>query len=380
MVPTERISDLNPVSRAVYEGTVVADLALRTALSSVITGAMIPWGITRDLRAENRRLGFYRDLAAEKDAAKVFHPPPRVDVKTVPRGVRVPMLGGHRDAEILRFSSPYVARNPVVRSDYGRHSRNRIAWAQHWRHTDGPRPTLCVIHGFGASPYWLNSAFFALPYFFGRGYDVLLYTMPFHGLRRGMLTPVNGTELFAHGVAHLNEAIIHAVHDFRVFLDYLERTGVDRVGLTGLSLGGYMTSLLAAVEPRLRFVIPNAAVTDMRSLIRSWFPTNQLISAVTKLRNAPRDDIEKSLAVHSPLNYRPVVPKNRMLIIGGLGDRLAPPEQSEQLWLHWDEPRIHWFVGNHVLHLSRGAYLREMRRFLEAAFSDDDRLSAAATP
>jgi pimeloyl-ACP methyl ester carboxylesterase len=364
--PTDRITDLDPLSRAVYETTVLADVALRTALGSVITGAMAPWGLTRNIKAENRRLGFYRDLAAEPDPERVFRTPPRVDVTTMRPG-RITLPLQQRGAEVLRFASPYQAINPAVRAAYGRHSRNRIAYAQHWRHEDGPRPTLCVIHGFGASPYWLNSAFFALPWFFAHGYDVLLYTMPFHGLRRGMFAPLNGTELFAHGVCHLNEAIIHAVHDFRVFVDHLERTGVEQIGLTGLSLGGYMTALLAAVEPRLQFVIPNAAVTDMKSLIRTWFPTNQVISAVTKLRGLPREEIENALAVHSPMTYQPVVPKNRMMIIGGLGDRLAPPEQSERLWEHWDRPRIHWFVGNHVMHLSRGAYLREMRRFMAEA-------------
>jgi pimeloyl-ACP methyl ester carboxylesterase len=361
--PTERLDALNPIERAIYEGTVVADIGLRTALGTVITAAMLPWGLSGAPRHENRRLGLYRELAAEGDAERVFRPPPRVKVDVAAPG-RIRLPARNREAEVLRFSSPFQALNPSVRREYARHSRNRIAYAQHWRHEDGPRPTLCVIHGFGASPYWLNSAFFAVPWFFGHGYDVLLYTMPFHGLRRGLFSPVNGSELFAHGVAHFNEAIIHAVHDFRVFLDHLEATGVEQVGLTGLSLGGYMTSLLAAIEPRLRFVIPNAAVTDVATLAESWFPPNLAMRTVARLRNLPLEDMRAAWAVHSPLTYAPVVPRERRMIIGGLGDRLAPPEQSERLWDHWDRPRIHWFVGNHVMHLSRGAYLREMRQFM----------------
>ena len=363
MPPTHLLDDLNPLQRVVYEGTVIADVGLRTALGSVITAAMLPWGMSAGVARENERLDLYRELAADGDATKVFQPPPRVTVKTASPG-RVSLPFGQREAKLLRFSSPYVALNPAVRRAYAGHSRNRIAYAQHWTHEDGPRPTLCVIHGFGASPYWLNSAFFALPWFFGQGYDVLLYTMPFHGLRRGLLAPVNGTELFAHGLAHLNEAIIHAVHDFRAFVDHLERTGVEQVGLTGLSLGGYMTGLLAAVEPRLRFAIPNAAVTDLKRLQRGWFPPDLAMRTVASVRGLPFEEMQDALAVHSPLTYAPVVAKERRMIIGGLGDRLAPPAQSELLWEHWDRPAIHWFVGNHVMHLSRGAYLREMRRFM----------------
>ena len=362
--PRHLIDDLNPAQRALYEATVVADVGLRTALGTVVTAALLPWGISSAARTENRRLDFYRELAREGDAERVFAPPPRVEVTTAPAG-RIPLPFGRREARRLRFSSPYVAINPAVRRDYSRHARNTIAHAQHWTHDDGPRPTICVIHGFGASPYWLNSAFFALPWFFGHGYDVLLYTLPFHGLRRSPLAALNGTELFAYGVAQLNEALIHAVHDFRVLVDHLERTGVEQIGLTGLSLGGYMTALLAAVEPRLRFAIPNAAVTDLARLQRDWFPPNVVFQAASRLRGLPIDELLAALAVHSPLTYAPVIDHERLMIIGGLGDKLAPPEQSELLWEHWERPRIHWFVGNHVLHLSRGAYLSEMRRFMK---------------
>ena len=67
---------------------------------------------------------------------------------------------------------------------------------------------------------------------------------------------------------------------------------------------------------------------------------------------------------HSPLNYPAVVAKDRRLIITGLGDRLAPPQQAELLWEHWDRCAFHWFPGNHILHVSQPDYLRRMTRFM----------------
>jgi hypothetical protein len=52
------------------------------------------------------------------------------------------------------------------------------------------------------------------------------------------------------------------------------------------------------------------------------------------------------------------------MIIGGVGDRLAPPKHSRLLWDHWGRCRIHWFPGNHVVHLDRGAYIEQMTQFL----------------
>lgn len=340
------------------------DIPVRTGLASVMLAAGLPWGFSPGAWRERRRLGFYAELARTRDPGAVFHKPPdgvKVELsKPGPLSFRAP--GG--EVSLLGFDSPYVAANPEMRESYAGFSRNSKAWAQHWRHDDGPRPTLCVIHGFGASPYVLNSAFFALPWLYSKGYDVLLYLLPFHGPRRDLLSIVNGSGLFAHGPSHFNEAMLQAVHDFRIFVDHLEAAGVTQVGVTGLSLGGYVSALLAAAEPRLRVVIPNAAVTSIPRLIPSYFPANAGVVLASLAHRTSLRLAEDAISVHAPLNYPSQVPKERLMIIGGRGDRLAPPEQSSLLWEHWGRPRLHWYPGNHLLHVNRAAYLREMRRFM----------------
>lgn len=365
--PEPTLPELDLAGRLVLGASVATDVVVRTGLASTIVGAATPWALSLGARKERKRLRFYSELADAEDASQSFPPPPKdvpvSSAKAAPWSFRAP--GGR--VSTLRFESPFVALNPAMREDYGKWRRNRTAWAQHWRHDDGPRPTLCVIHGFGASPYVINSAFFSLPWLYGKGYDVLLYLMPFHGPRRDRLLSLNGLGLFAHGPSHFNEAIAHAVHDFRVFLDYLQASGVERVGVTGLSLGGYMSALLGTIEPRLQVSIPNAPVTDIERLIPRWFPANLGIGIASVLDAIPVREAAAALAVHCPLTYKPVLPMERLMIIGGLGDRLTPPEQIKLLWEHWDRPRLHWYPGNHILHVNRTAYLREMRRFMQDA-------------
>jgi pimeloyl-ACP methyl ester carboxylesterase len=353
-------------TRLLVAAAAATDIPVRTGLASIMFAAGLPWGLSPGARRERGRLGFYVELAETHDPAVVF-PRPRDGVaveltRPGPLSFRAP--GGR--VSLLAFDSPYVAANPALREHYAHFTRNARAWAQHWRHDDGPRPTLCVIHGFGASPYVLNSAFFALPWLYGKGYDVLLYLLPFHGPRRDLLSPVNGSGLFAHGPSHFNEAMLQAVHDFRIFLDHLEAGGVTQFGVTGLSLGGYVSALLAAIEPRLRMAIPNAPVTSIPKLIPDYFPANIGVVLASAFHRTPLGLAEEAVAVHSPLNYPRLLPKERLMIIGGRGDRLAPPEQSLLLWEHWDRPRLHWYPGNHLLHVNRAAYLREMRRFMSS--------------
>ncbi|MBI3224126.1 MAG: alpha/beta fold hydrolase, partial [Mycolicibacterium cosmeticum] len=264
----------------------------------------------------------------------------------------------------IRFQSSFEAVNPALRDQRRSYSRNNVVHAQHWVHRDGPRPTLCVIHGFMGSPYLLNGLFFALPWFYRSGYDVLLYTLPFHGPRAEKHSPYSGYGYFADGMAGFAEAMAQAVHDFRSVLDHLEHTGVDRIALTGMSLGGYTAALIASVDDRIQAVIPNVPVVTPEAAFDDWFPANKLVSLGNRITHIDKAKSDAATAFHSPLNYRPLVPRDRRLIIAGLGDRMAPPQQAEALWRHWDRCAFHWFPGNHILHVSQPDYLRRMTRFM----------------
>jgi pimeloyl-ACP methyl ester carboxylesterase len=346
-----------------FQGSVAGDYVLRTGLATAVTAVMFPGGALTDGRAEAARLEFYADLGERRDVRTVFEPPPpKIPIQIRP-GDGLHERGGR--VERLRFHSPFDPVNPAMRRRYLRHEHNALARAQHWRHEDGPRQTLVVIHGFGASPAWFNAAFFSLRRFFTDGWDVVLFTLPFHGGRRHPRAPFNGAELFAHGFAHLCEGIFQSICDLRVVLDYVRRTGVPRVGVTGISLGGYVTALSAEVDDRLDFAIPNAAVTSMPKLIDAWFPANLGTRLLEAVKGIPRDLLARSAAAHSPLTYDPVLPRERLLVIGGRGDRMAPPEQSQWLWEHWGRPGLHWYPGSHVLHFDRRDYLDAMRGLME---------------
>lgn len=366
--------DLTLRQRLIVDSSAVADLALRTSIASLLSATMVPAvaGALRPSksRAEEEHLRFYAELASAKDAGLSFPAPtalPRVSSR--PANPVAEWLA-HGNVRNIRFHSNFQAVNPALRDRQRGHERNNIVHAQHWRHGDGPRPTLCVIHGFMGSPYLFNGLFFSLPWFYRSGYDVVLYTLPFHGRRAEKRSPFSGYGYFAHGSAGFAEAMAQAVHDFRSVIDYLEFTGVDRIALTGMSLGGYTAALIASVDDRIQAVIPNVPVVTPDRTVDEWFPANKMVALRGLIAGTDRELSQSATMYSSPLNYRPLLAKDRRLIIAGLGDRLAPPEQAEMLWKHWDRCAFHWFPGNHVLHVSQPDYLRRMTRFMSEFMFD----------
>ncbi|OBJ00033.1 S9 family peptidase [Mycobacterium sp. 1465703.0] len=363
-------SALSPRQRMVVEASAFGDLALRTWVAALLTTTVAPFVVAGTLRqadagTERGNLDFYTELGAAKNPTLSFPPPTETPQVTSRRASSLAEWIAHGTVDNIAFPSSFTAINPAMRKQWSAWRSNNTVRAQHWRHDDGPRPTLCVIHGFMGSSYLANGRFFALPWYYRSGYDVLMYTLPFHGKRAEKYSPFSGFGYFAGGLSGFAEAMAQAVHDFRSIIDYLRHTGVDRIALTGISLGGYTSALVASVDDRLEAVIPNCPVVTPATLFDEWFPANMLVRLGLRLSDISPDDLAAGLAYHCPLNYQPLVPRDRRMIITGLGDRMAPPEHAVKLWRHWDECALHWFPGSHVMHVSQLDYLRRMTAFLQ---------------
>jgi pimeloyl-ACP methyl ester carboxylesterase len=347
-------------------GTAALDRALRTGLGSLMVSALLPTVLSpARVRREQELLSYYRELIDEGRQERIFVPPrPGTPVREG-RDCTFTSHGHKVPARLLSFASEFVPLHPRLQEPYLLHRRNRRAWAQYWTHPDGPRPTLMFVHGFTADSYRFNRHMFSLPWLHRAGYDILLCVLPFHGARRGRVEPFSGYGYFARGLASLNEAMLNGVHDLRVWLDYLFERGAPNVGISGLSLGGYLSALLASVDDRLAYCIPNSPVVTPIDMAREWLPMRWLLHTVMRRGGVGVQQLRHALALHSPLSWMPKIEPQRLLIIGGAGDRLTPPRFVRLLHQHWQGSELHWFPGNHIVHLQQGAYLKRMRRFMD---------------
>lgn len=352
---------LDAVHPLKIRSTAALERVMRTSLSTTVATAMFASlkGKGR-IQEEFEALRFYEPLARAGDASKVFLPP-REGIVVDAR----PLLGDDIRRVQLSFNSPYQPLNPYAREQFQSMQRNSVAQAQHWCHGDRPRPTLMVMHGFAADPYWLNAHALALTSLYKRGYDILLFTYPHHGRRAEQGSWFSGQGLFGRGLVSFNEAPLHAIHDLRVFIDYLQQRGVEQIGVTGISLGGYTAALLASVEPRLDYCIPIVPAVSPIDVFLEWQPTGVLLSMLMRQQGVGVAQMRGLLAVHNPLTYGSPMDGERVLIIGGAGDRVTMPRHLRLLQRHWPGSALHWFPGNHIVHLGRSEYLQRMAELME---------------
>ncbi len=370
---------LSLADRMKVAGSAATDVVLRTLGACLVGSLAFPVGYNpRRMRAAVRAADGYFRVVEGGDPNRFFRPP-SAPISVDRRPSRFPLFRpGDGSAEDLRWESGFRPFDDEERGPYLAETRNRIAHVRWFRHDRGPRPTVVAIHGFSADLYHLNEWFFSLPWFYSRGCDVALFTLPFHGARASRWSPFSGYGFFAGGAPRMNEAFAQAIHDLRGFVSWLETRGATEVGLLGVSLGGFTSALAAALDDRLRFVVPNVPVVSIADLVMEWEPIGTAVRAALATQKTSLAEARKLLAVASPLTWPAVVPRARRMIVGGVGDRLAPPTHARLLWEHWDRCRLHWFPGSHLVHLDRGAYLRETGRFLREIGFLDERANAAA--
>jgi pimeloyl-ACP methyl ester carboxylesterase len=336
-------------------------IALRTARAVIDRTLMPPPEAADELRLSAR---FYQqaDLVAEPRRFFPFADESPAVPRVVVQACR-PRVRGSERARIA-FRSPYRPLNPAFAAEHAAHAENEWVYAETWRHRDATaRGTVVLLHGFGMGRPAFDALVLMAPALFASGLDVALLTLPFHGKRKPRASRFSGQLFASADIGRLNEAMGQAAHDVIAFVAWLRSVGAPPVGILGLSLGGYVAALLAGLVADLAFVVPVVAPVCFGDL------AHRFMAASVRYRTRPetaldRDELRAAYRVHSPLAHPLRVPRDRLLIVAGRGDRVVPPEHPQWLADHWGQPRTSWFSGSHLAPFGRPGMRTEIRRFI----------------
>ena len=272
----------------------------------------------------------------------------------------------------LAYATDYQPFHPAARDGYLAHRENQTAHARWWT-SDRGRPTIVVIHGWGGGNHWVTSRAFVVPYWLKHGYDVVSFQLPYHGQRAPAVAgAVKSGALFpSPNPLRTNEAFGHAIYDLRALSRFLRHRGAPHVGVMGMSLGGYTTSLWASVAGP-----PDTGDVGGVDFAVAMIPAVSFGHLMWKLgedspqrRRAVKAGITQDLlvdafAVHSPLTREPRVPRERLFVIAGRGDRITAARSGPGARGRTGSVDVLWFDGGHLAQVGRGGTLRTVRRAL----------------
>ena len=269
----------------------------------------------------------------------------------------LPSDAGFARALDLSWASDYRPFLPILAERYARCVENQAAGVR-FLSSGEQRPVAILIHGYMAGNYQVEQRVWPLQRFLRSGYDVALFTLPFHGVRASA-TRRGAPEFPGSDPRFSNEGFRQVIADLRNFVGWLRAQGRSEVGVMGMSLGGYTAALLATVEPGLSFCVPVIPLASLADFVREQ---GQLSSSpdVAAVEHAL---LERIYRVVSPLDRKPLVHPSRTLVVAGKADRITPVTHARKLAAHFGSQLVSWH-GGHLLQLGRNGAFRRVETLL----------------
>lgn len=289
---------------------------------------------------------------------------PAADEKRLPQQFRLPAATFPFETEYLRTSGPvriYTVRFPSpVRTDVP--ENNTVHGHYFLPPGTGPFPGVVVLHILGGDFPLSQAVANSLA---RKGIAALFIRMPYYGERRGRNS---SRRMFSRKPGETVAGFTQAVLDIRRAAAWLgARPEVDehQLGITGISLGGVMSALAGAAEPRFRKVAIYLGGARLPEAI--WeldHPDAEEFRQQWRAAGGTRASFLKETAPIDPANYGHLLRGRRVLMVCGEHDEVIPPKCAVALWESIGrEPELVWLDAGHY---SAALYLfGEMERLGE---------------
>jgi dienelactone hydrolase len=235
----------------------------------------------------------------------------------------------------LNFPSPVVTPYPA----------NNTVVAEYYRpQGPGPYPGIIVLDILGGDQTLgrVQASLFAQ-----NQIAALFVQMAYYGPRR---PPGSRLRLVSPDLDHSLAAVRQTVLDVRRAAAWLaDRPEVDpeRLGIIGTSLGSFMGSLTAEMEPRLRRV---AIVLGGGGLVDAFYdhPKATPVRMLYECFGGSKERLQTELAIVDPLTRAANLRDRRVIMIGASRDEVIPPAATKRLWQALGEPKIVWYDATHT--------------------------------
>lgn len=307
----------------------------------------------------------YLALCPEADRERLFPPaqPPR-DVRLrkvdallddpadrplwVPPGLAPTSPRARLARRDFTFPSSHRALDATFQAQLATTSENATVHGRLYSAGARARSAVVLVHGFAASNLDSVARFLPAELMASREIAAALVTLPYHGPRTPAAARFSG-ELFVSGdVIRTFEAVLQAVADLRATVAWLrDALGIERVGLIGGSLGGYLATLTAAVEPTLAMlfaIAPPVRITESIDTV----PLGRYARAGLERQAVPREVLHQLQDLVDPSCLRPALPVGRMRFIAGRNDLFVPAVHMQRLVERWEGVRVLWHDWGHV--------------------------------
>lgn len=208
---------------------------------------------------------------------------------------------------------------------------------------DGPFPATVVLDILDGSQKVtkLQSTYLAQ-----KGIACLTVQMAYYGPRR---PPNSKVRLLMPDIDHTLGAIRQTVLDNRRAAAWLaSRPEVDqnRLGIVGTSLGSFMGSLSAEMEPRFKKV---AIILGGGGVVDAFYdhPQGDAVRKQWESMGGTKEKLKQIAAIADPITRAENLKDREVIMFAARNDEIVPPAMCNRMWEALGKPRIIWYEAGH---------------------------------
>lgn len=176
------------------------------------------------------------------------------------------------------------------------------------------------------------------------GISTHMIELPYH-MRRSPRGYFSGTRVIDADLSILLDALRQGVADTRKLIAGLRAEGCHRIGLLGISLGGYTAGLVSSLEDHLESLTLAAPLVDLGYTLMN----SPMIKAGRQMiSHIPQEALLPLLAPLRLTNYTPRLERERILLINSMHDQVVYPHKVQELWQTWGHPTLFKESHGHV--------------------------------
>ena len=179
-----------------------------------------------------------------------------------------------------------------------------------------------------------------------RGWTGIFVHLPYHYDRCPPKLP-SGAMAVTSNLVRSADGLRQAVIELRLAMRALEAAGCPRVGVWGQSYGALVGALLALLEPRLDQAWLLEPIVDVEQAL--WTsPACIVMRRQLRAAGITRAEVGEHLRLVCPSHHRPAMDANRVLLVAGLFDRIAPAPVIQAVHERWPGSHYAVFRQGHI--------------------------------
>ena len=224
--------------------------------------------------------------------------------------------------------------------------QNNTVYCEYYRPTSpGKHPACIVLHILGGDFPLSRTVAQSLA---DRGVAALFVIMPYYGPRRDPEVP---TRMVSADPEETVRGMTQAVKDIRYATAWLaaqKEVDPQQLAITGISLGGIVTALAGAVEPRFQKICPVLAGGGIAKML--WDSTEPHMVAARKrwlAAGKTREGLVTLMETVDPATYGDRIHGRKVLMINAQHDEVIPRVATDALWTAFGQPPIVWYQAGH---------------------------------